>query len=61
MRAMTDEIDTREAARNARRDRDARAADRAGMRAGLAKSFVLRGEIERRRCEGERVGKRKPR
>jgi len=53
------DISESEIARDARRDRDASAADRSGMRTGLAKSFALQGQIEERRARGERVGRKR--
>ncbi len=48
-----------EQARNARRDHDAGAAERSGMRSGLGKSFALRNEIDVRRGRGEKLGKKR--
>lgn len=53
------DISESETARNGRRDHDASAADRSGMRTGLAKSFALQGQIEERRVRGEQVGQKR--
>ena len=50
-----DELPPAEAARARRRDHDAAAAERAGMRTGLAKQFkqVLDAQVKRGRAAGE--------
>ena len=46
-----DELPPAEAAREKRRDRDAEARTRAGMRTGLAKQFKQVLDVQRRRAE----------
>lgn len=46
-----DELPPAEAAREKRRDRDAEARSRAGMRTGLAKQFKQVLDVQRRRAE----------
>ncbi len=52
---QSDDLPSAEAARARRRDRDATAAERSGMRTGLAKQFkqVLDAQVKRGRAAGE--------
>jgi len=50
-RMNEDELPPTEAAREKRRDRDAEARSRAGMRTGLAKQFKQRLDVQRQRAE----------
>ena len=50
-----DELPPAEAARERRRDRDAEARSRAGMRTGLAKQFKQVLDIQRRRAEEDEL------